>query len=116
MSAAAGSRARRFEALCQARWTILEPSVTGSSSMTRVAIVTGAARGIGAATVRTLATEGWAVLATDICTDDPVLPYGLDTRGELDAVVAEARSMAGDDGLVASVVADVRDRASLGGC
>ena len=38
--------------------------------MTRVALVTGAARGIGAATVRALAAEGWAVVATDRCSDD----------------------------------------------
>ena len=43
--------------------------------MTRVAVVTGAARGIGAATVRGLATRGWAVLAVDRCADDPALPY-----------------------------------------
>ena len=43
--------------------------------MTRVAVVTGAARGIGAATVRSLAARGWAVLAVDRCADDPALPY-----------------------------------------
>jgi NAD(P)-dependent dehydrogenase (short-subunit alcohol dehydrogenase family) len=30
-------------------------------------VVTGAARGIGAATVRGLAARGWAVLAVDRC-------------------------------------------------
>ena len=54
--------------------------------MTRVALVTGAARGIGAATVRALAAEGWCVVATDRCTDDPRLRYPMGTRAELDAL------------------------------
>ena len=41
----------------------------------RVALVTGAARGIGAATVATLAAGGWRVVALDRCEDDPALPY-----------------------------------------
>ena len=52
----------------------------------RTALVTGAARGIGAATVRALVAEGWNVVATDRCTDDPRLPYALGTRAELDAL------------------------------
>ena len=35
-----------------------------------VALVTGAARGIGAATVAALAAAGWRVVAVDRCGDD----------------------------------------------
>jgi SDR family mycofactocin-dependent oxidoreductase len=74
--------------------------------MSRVAIVTGAARGIGAATVRRLAGAGWSVVAVDSCADDPALSYPLATRAELDALK--------DVGDVTVAVADVRDRAALG--
>jgi SDR family mycofactocin-dependent oxidoreductase len=70
----------------------------------RVALVTGAARGIGAATVRALADEGWAVVATDRCSDDPRLPYPLGTRAELEAL--------GSD-LVSPFVADTCDPVQL---
>ena len=56
----------------------------------RVAVVTGAARGIGAATVRALAAGGWAVVAVDRAADDPRLPYPMGGRAELDAVVDSA--------------------------
>ena len=66
----------------------------------RVAVVTGAARGIGAATVRALAADGWSVLAVDIAADDPDLPYPLGSTADLAAVVADG---------VHSFVADVRN-------
>ncbi|MGH9080506.1 MAG: SDR family NAD(P)-dependent oxidoreductase, partial [Acidimicrobiales bacterium] len=58
--------------------------------MTRVAVVTGGARGIGAATVRGLAAAGWAVLAVDRAGDDSRLPYGMGSEAELHGVVATA--------------------------
>ena len=81
--------------------------------MSRVALVTGAARGIGAATARGLAAQGWAVLAVDRCADDPALPYRLGRRDELDRAVSEARSVAGDPAAVRGLVADVRHRDEL---
>ncbi len=56
--------------------------------MNRVAVVTGAARGIGAACVERLVAEGYRVVAVDRCRDIPSVPYALGTPGELDALVA----------------------------
>ncbi|MEV5541250.1 SDR family oxidoreductase [Saccharopolyspora shandongensis] len=47
------------------------------------AVVTGAARGIGAAVVRRLSDDGWNVFAVDLCEDDPAVPYPLGTADHL---------------------------------
>jgi SDR family mycofactocin-dependent oxidoreductase len=73
----------------------------------RVALVTGAARGIGAATVAALARDGWRVVAVDRCADDPALPYALGTRAELDRVAADAGPG------VTAAQADTRDADAL---
>ena len=79
----------------------------------RVAVITGAARGIGAATVLALAADGWSVLAVDRALDDPALPYALATAADLAAVVAAAASLAGGTDRVAGFEADVRDATGL---
>lgn len=79
----------------------------------RVALVTGAARGIGAATVLALVEDNWAVMAVDVAADDPDLPYHMGSKQDLDRVVADANRRAGDAGRVHGFVADVRDPAAL---
>jgi len=61
----------------------------------RVAIVTGAGRGIGAATVAALVAEGWSVVAVDRCAPDRRLPYAMASERDLDAAVAAAVERAG---------------------
>ena len=73
----------------------------------RVAIVTGAARGIGAATVAILARQGYSVLCVDAATDEPALGYPLASVADLDAVVKLARDSGA--GGAAPFMADVRE-------
>ncbi len=81
--------------------------------MSRVAVVTGAGRGIGAATVLALAEAGWSVLATDSAADDPALPYPMATPDDLSGLAAEAGRRAGAPDQVRPFIADVRDPAAV---
>ena len=74
--------------------------------MSRIALVTGAARGIGAATVRELAAGGWSVLAVDSAADDAALPYPMGTRLDLHALADSLPD-------VVAYEADVRDLSAL---
>ena len=75
--------------------------------MSPVALVTGAARGIGAATCDALIGRGWSVVAFDACADDPALGYALATPGDLDRLASTHGER------VATVVGDVRNQADL---
>ncbi|HVC68676.1 MAG TPA: mycofactocin-coupled SDR family oxidoreductase [Acidimicrobiales bacterium] len=76
----------------------------------RVAIVTGAARGIGAAVAGALAREKWRLVLFDRCADDDALDYPLATPDELASVVS---ACGGPDGRAIGVVGDVRDQPAL---
>jgi SDR family mycofactocin-dependent oxidoreductase len=80
--------------------------------MTRVAIVTGAARGIGAATVHALAAAGWSVVAVDRGADDPRLPYAMGRAADLWAVTTAAQARH-PQARVQPVVGDASEQAVL---
>jgi SDR family mycofactocin-dependent oxidoreductase len=75
--------------------------------VSRVAVVTGAARGIGAATVDLLVAGGWRVVGVDVVADEPALDYALATKADLRAV--EERHA----GRVIAVVGDVRVQSDM---
>jgi SDR family mycofactocin-dependent oxidoreductase len=77
----------------------------------RVAIVTGAARGIGAATTLRLTREGWTVIAVDRGSDDPRLPYALGTAQQLDELAQHANATRPD--AVTATLADATDHAAM---
>jgi len=75
--------------------------------MSPVAVVTGAARGIGAAVVDLLVAADWSVVAVDICADDPAIGYRLATREDLEGL-ADRHGRA-----VATLVGDVRSQPDM---
>jgi SDR family mycofactocin-dependent oxidoreductase len=82
--------------------------MTSSSEPNRVAFVTGAARGIGAAAVRALCNRGYHVVAVDSCASDSSdrptgVSYPLGNRHDLEALEAEFPNR------VLTRIVDVRD-------
>ena len=70
-----------------------------------VALITGAARGIGAATSEALAEQGWNLVLVDVCENDPAVGYPLASRDEL---MATAERCGGE-----ALAGDVRSPADL---
>ena len=56
-----------------------------------VAVVTGAARGIGAAVGAQLAEQGWPLLLIDACEDQPGIGYEMPAPADLEAVAERCR-------------------------
>lgn len=81
-----------------------------STTNTRVAVVTGAARGQGRSHAVALAAEGVDIIAIDRCADIDSIPYPLATKEDLDETADLVRAAGAR---VKPVVADVRDLGAL---
>lgn len=75
--------------------------------MSRVAVITGGGRGLGAESGRLLAERGWNVVLADACADNPAAAYPLATAEDLEASVARC------SGRAEGIVCDVREQSDV---
>jgi (+)-trans-carveol dehydrogenase len=76
----------------------------------KVVVISGAARGQGAAHARLLAAEGADLAICDLCEQIDSVPYPMASESDLDSVVAEVEAL---DRRCVAVRADVRDRGAM---
>lgn len=81
-----------------------------TDSMSRVAVITGAARGQGRSHAVALAEQGVDIIAVDRCADIETIPYPLATEADLAETADQVRALGGR---IETVVADVRDLDAL---
>ncbi len=78
--------------------------------MSKVAFITGAARGVGRATALAFASEGASLVVTDICAPIEECPYPMGTLDQLEETARRCRSLGAE---TISAVVDVRDQAQI---